>query len=383
MNDLLFWLALVTFAGILLRVTETAVGVLSLPRLDRSPPAAGARLPSLSVIFAARDEEAGIEPALRSLLALDYPALQLVAVDDRSADGTPSILARLAAEDPRLEVIHVEELPAGWLGKTHALQRGAEAARGELLLFTDADVVMEPELPRRAAGMLLEREWDHLTAPPQVVMPTLASRVFGAAFGVFFNLYARPWRVANPRARSAAGIGAFNLVRATAYHGAGGHRAIRLRVDDDMWLGRMLKRQGFRSGFAVAPGLLRVQWYDSLRGMVLGLTKNMFAGQNYRVLPVVGATLALLVLFVWPPLSLPFTGGWTLVLNAGSTLLLIGLFGGAAAHQRMNPAYGLLYPVSTLFFAFVVWRSTLVTLRQGGVVWRGTLYPLDELRRGG
>jgi glycosyltransferase involved in cell wall biosynthesis len=382
MSDALFWLALLTFVGVVLGVGETALGVLSLPRVDRAPPVDASSAPTLSVILGARDEEAGVERAVRSLLALDHPRLEVVAVDDRSTDRTPDILARLAAADPRLKVIRVERIPGGWLGKTHALHLGAEVASGDLLLFTDADVVMAPPLAAHAVGMMLRGGWDHLTIPPRMEMPTLASRIFGAAFGVFFNLYARPWRMPHPRSRAAAGIGAFNLVRAAAYRAAGGHAAIRLRVDDDMWLGRLLKQAGFRGVMGVAPGLLSVPWYESLGGMVRGLTKNMFAGQNYRVPAVVGATLALLLVYIWPPLSLLVTGGATWWLNAGSTLLFVSLFGGAALHQRMHPAYGLLYPLSTLLFLYVLWRSMVVTLRQGGVVWRGTLYPLDRLRRG-
>jgi hypothetical protein len=381
MSAVLFWLALITFIGVLARVADTALGVMSLPRLDREPPLEPAARPPLSVIFAARDEEAELERALRSLLALDYAPLEVVAVDDRSTDRTPEILARVAAEDPRLRVIRVDRLPAGWLGKNHALRLGAEAARGELLLFTDADVVMAPTLGARAVAMLLRGGWDHLTVPPRMEMPTLASRVSGAGFGVFFNLYARPWRMPHPRSRAVAGIGAFNLVRAGAYRAAGGHDAIPLKVDDDMWLGRLLKRAGFRGVMAVAPGLLALRWYASLPDMIRGLTKNMFAGQNYRVPVVVGATLALLLVFVWPPLSLPFVAGWTLALNAASTLLLVALFGGGAVHQRMSPLFGLAFPITTLLFVFIIWRSMLVTLRQGGVEWRGTHYPLDQLRR--
>jgi cellulose synthase/poly-beta-1,6-N-acetylglucosamine synthase-like glycosyltransferase len=377
----LFWLALITFVAVLLGVLETAIGVLSLPRLDRETPVEAGRAPMLSVVVAARDEAAEIERALRSLLALDYPRLEVVAVDDRSEDATPSILARIAAEDPRLRVIRVERLPEGWLGKNHALHLGSEAAAGELLLFTDADVVMAPELASRAIGLMEREGLDHLTVPPRVELPTLPSRVFGAAFGVFFNLYARPWRMPDPRSQAVAGIGAFNLVRASAYRTIGGHRHIALKVDDDMWLGRRLKQEGHRGAMAVAPGMMSVRWYDSLGGMVRGLSKNMFAGQNYRVPVVVGATFALLLVYVWPPLSIPFVSGWTLALNAASSLLLAALFVGSAAHQRMNPLYGLAYPLSTLIFAFTMWRSMIVTLRQGGVEWRGTHYPLDQLRR--
>jgi cellulose synthase/poly-beta-1,6-N-acetylglucosamine synthase-like glycosyltransferase len=109
--------------------------------------------PKLSLLVACRDEAANVRAALSSVLAQDYPALEVVAVDDRSGDATGAILDELAAQHPMLRVVHVTSLPEGWLGKTHALARASEAATGELLLFTDADVVFAPGALRRAASL--------------------------------------------------------------------------------------------------------------------------------------------------------------------------------------------------------------------------------------
>ena len=168
--------------------------------------------PRLSIITAARNEARRIEVALTSLLRLDYPALEIIAVNDRSTDETGAILERLARQHARLTIKHISELPEGWLGKNYALHVGAAEASGTLLLFTDADVVFEPTTLRRAAALMELDALDHLAAIPDVKVPGIALNAFVAAFGVFFSLYARPWKARDARSRFHIGIGAFNLV---------------------------------------------------------------------------------------------------------------------------------------------------------------------------
>ncbi|HVG46286.1 MAG TPA: glycosyltransferase, partial [Longimicrobium sp.] len=181
-HDVLFWLALATaalcvgtFAWLLLAARE-------IPRLGDVPPLGDAEMPAISIVVAARNEARGIEGAMRSLLAQDAPRLEVVVVDDRSDDATGAILDRFARDEPRLRVVHVTELPAGWLGKNHALWLGAGSATGELLLFTDADVVIEPLALRRAVGAMVAGGLDHLTASPSIERPSLLFEMF---IGVF------------------------------------------------------------------------------------------------------------------------------------------------------------------------------------------------------
>ena len=145
------WLAVSLFALLLWLSAATAlcVGMRRIESLTDVPPAADADCPSLSVVVPACNEAAAMEPALRSLLALDYPHLELIVVDDRSTDGTAAIVERLAAAHPQLRLLRVSELPSRWLGKNHALQVGSQAAGGDWLLFTDADVVFQPGALRR------------------------------------------------------------------------------------------------------------------------------------------------------------------------------------------------------------------------------------------
>jgi glycosyltransferase involved in cell wall biosynthesis len=375
-----FYLALLILAALAAMLVELVRGNRHLGFLARVPTLDDADLPMVTAIVAARDEERGMEAALRSLLAQDLARFEVIVVDDRSTDRTGEILDRMAASEPRLRVVHVAELPGGWLGKNHALHLGAGEARGELLLFTDADIVMAPDTVRRAASHVVRRRLDHLTMAPRVHMPGFLIQAFGVVFGIFFIVFTRPWKASDPRSRSHVGIGAFNLVRADAYRRIGTHRAIAMRPDDDMKLGKLVKKNGLRQDFLVAADHISVEWYASVREVVRGLRKNGFAGLDYRVELVVGSTLTLLVVFVWPFLAVLVTGGATRLLYALAVAVILAIYVGAARHQRVPVTGAVAFPVVSLLFVAVVWNAMLYTLRHRGIEWRGTHYPLDELR---
>lgn len=376
----MFWLGAATVLFFVLLLAELASGGRQLVRLRDVAPLADGEMPSVAIVAAARNEARGIEAALRSLLRQDVPRLEVILVDDRSDDGTGEIADRLAAEEPRLKVVHVTELPPGWLGKNHALQLGADGASGELLLFTDADVVMAPDTLRRAAGHLLRGGFDHLTCGPHVDMPGWLLQTFGVFFGVMFVVFTRPWRAKDPRTTHHVGVGAFNLVRAEAYRRIGGHRAIAMRPDDDMKLGKLVKKNGLRQDLVSAPEHVRVEWYHSLGEAVRGLRKNGFAGVDYRLSLVVLATVTQLVFFVWPFAAVFVTHGATRWLYAAAVLLVLGIFAGAAREQRVPVWYGPAVPLASLLFVVVIWNATLYALVHRGIEWRGTHYPLDELK---
>jgi glycosyltransferase involved in cell wall biosynthesis len=380
MQQVLFWIALATAAAWLLAVVDLALGVPRLARLAREEPLDDAEMPSLSIVVAARNEAATLVPALRSLLALDVPRLQVIVVNDRSDDATGELAEQAAAADPRLTVLHVHTLPAGWLGKNHALHLGAAQATGELLLFTDADVVLRPDTLRRAAGRLRRSGVDHLTAGPHVDMPGVLLQAFGVVFGLCFVFFVRPWRVSDPRSRHHVGIGAFNLLRSEAYRRLGGHEAIRMRPDDDLKLGKLVKAHGLRQGFVAAPEFVRVEWYHSVRGAVRGLRKNAFAGTDYRVWAVLLASVGHLLLFFWPFVALLLATGAARTVNALVVAVILLIFAGGAREQRVPVWYGVAVPLTSLLFVAVMWNSMLYTLWHRGIEWRGTHYPLAELK---
>ncbi len=337
---------------------------------------------SVSILVPACNEGATIEPAMRSLLALDYPDLEIIAVNDRSTDDTGDILDRLALDNPRLKVRHVTGLPPGWLGKNHALQIAGEQARGEWLLFTDADVVFAPDTVRRGVAYARTRNIEHLVVSPRCETRDFWERLFVSYFGLMFCFRVRPWDIANPKSKAYVGLGAFNLVRADAYRAFGGHQALPLDVLDDTKLGKVIKRNGFRTHLLEGGDVISVRWVVGLKGVIDGLTKNAFAGFDYSLWRTAGAIAALFYTALYPILALLLPGGTTRLMGLGA-LCLMAL--GAHTMKRVTEAggeYGLAYPLASLVLIYIILRSTWRCYRQQGILWRGTLYPLDELRRG-
>jgi glycosyltransferase involved in cell wall biosynthesis len=357
---------------------DFAIGQASIRALEDIPPGAGG--PSVSLIVAARNEAHGIEAAVDSLLRLDYSPLELIMIDDRSTDETSAILARLARRDSRLKVVTIAELPKGWLGKNHALWIGAGQAGGDRLLFTDADIVFEKTTISRAMRYMESGAIDHLTAIPETRVPGLALNAMVAAFGVFFSLYARPWKARDPRSRSHIGVGAFNLIRADTYRAIGTHQAIAMRPDDDLKLGKLVKKHGFRQDVVNARGFVVVEWYSSLREMIDGLMKNAFAGVDYSLPAVAGSTFALLLMNVWPFVAVFATSGITRALNGVSVLLIAAVFRISARHSGARVRYVFGYPLAAILFAYIIWRSALTAILTGTITWRGTAYPLSQMR---
>lgn len=355
-----------------------------LRELPEQPMARGdgsATLPRVCLIAAARNEAPGLAAAIQSWLALEYPALEMVLINDRSTDQTGAIIERLAHDNPRVTSLHVTHLPSGWLGKTYALALGAAHTTSEWLLFTDADVQFQPKALQKAIDYAMPAGCDHVAGLPQVTGGSWWLKSVEGLFMLIFILWVRPHQVANPHHPAGVGVGAFNLVRSAAYRAIGGHQRIALRPDDDIKLGQLLKRQGFRQRLLDGTGLLAVTWYPSLREMARGLEKNIYAGCDYRLGRFVLVLLSLLALFLGP---------WAGVVLAHGVAR--GLFGGAAAIGLLMSLYtasrgvgrwhvGLGTPVSVLIFAALSIRSVYLTLRRGGIMWRDSFYPLAELRR--
>ena len=215
--------------------------------------------PKVTVVVPARDEAEKVGEALRSLARLDYPALEVIAVNDRSRDETAAILDRIAAEEPRVRALHIAELPEGWLGKCHAMQAGANRAEGELLLFTDGDVVFAPETLRHAVRFLVGRRLDHLALMPGLVSGGYWEDAAKSYFAMLFLVGVKAWAAGSASKNIYVGIGACNLVRRAAYEGIGGHEALRLEVADDLMLGKRIKQAGYRQEALIASDHLRLR----------------------------------------------------------------------------------------------------------------------------
>jgi glycosyltransferase involved in cell wall biosynthesis len=346
----------------------------------------------LTVIVPARNEQQHIEAAMRSLLALDYPSLEIIAVDDRSTDNTGAILDKLQAEVqgvPSLRskggkfefrVMHVTDLPPRWLGKTHAMWTAAQHATGDWLLFTDADIMFRPDSLRRAIAYAEATNTDHLVLFPRVLMATWSARMMYIFFSLMFVFGHRPWKVDDPRTKDSIGIGAFNLIRRSVYENIGTFEPLRMAVVEDLKLGETVKTRGYKQRCVFGPGLVSFHWEEDALGVVHNFTKNFFAVLQYSWWRAVGATLLLGFFNLLPFVGLWFAHGWE---RAGFALALVSIAGfyvGIGIREELSPLYFFMHPVSTALFMYTVLRSMTVTLWHGGVEWRGTKYSLEELR---
>lgn len=380
--------------GVLVRIAAWAVAALwvsklisvwrnlhRIPNLLDSRFAAGeAALPSLAVIVPARNEAADIQASLRALMTQDYPGLRVYAVNDRSTDETGRLMREVAAETPgRLLVVDIDELPPGWLGKTHAMARAAEMADAEYLLFTDADVIFRSDALRRSMACATELRADHFVTLPT----TIIHRWDEAAMLGFFQLLGmwavRLWKVDDPAARDALGVGAFNLIRREAYEQVGGFSALRMEIIEDIGLARRVKAAGLRSQVAFGRGLVSLHWAAGASGIVGVMTKNMFSAFRFH-------TVLLLLACGWMAATavLPFAGlfWWgTLAPGLVTVLAIAGLYRLLERHSGLSAWNAALTPFAGLAFIYAMLLSMATTLRQGGVRWRGTFYSLGELRR--
>jgi len=361
---------------------RTAYGATRLPWIKDFPPAADGDCPHVSLLFAARDEEEKLPVALATLAAIDYPHLEIIGVNDRSQDSTGRILDDFAVAHPRFRVVHVAELPPGWLGKPHALQKAYEASTGDWLLFTDADVRFHPEALRRAVSLAVQRKLDHLTLFGDIEMVGFWERVLLTFFGMAFHLAADPYRISNPNSRVYAGVGAFQLLKRAAYEACGTHRRLAMEVVDDMRLGKIVKQSGFLSGMGVAENFVSIRWHAGLGNIVRGVTKNFFAALNYNLALVVLALIGLLATNVLPFVGVIFAHGWIRIFCTIAVVIALCFHACVSIVMRVSPFYAFTHPLGAILFGYMLLRSTIITLQQGGIQWRGTFYPLDELKRG-
>lgn len=371
------------------RVVDAALGMPKIPDLARSewdrPAHADLPAPRVSIIVPACNEEESIAETLRCLLKLDYPNYEVIAVDDRSTDRTGELMDRVAASPEAhgcLRVLHVTELPKGWLGKPHAMWSATRHATGDWLLFTDADVLFRADTLRRAIAYAESGPADHVIVFPTMIMKTPGERMMIAFFQALFVFGHRPWKVADPEASDHMGVGAFNMVRRSVYDAIGTYHALRMEVLDDMKLGKVVKNAGFAQRNVFGDGLICIRWAKGALGVVRNLTKNFFAVLSYQWWRTVGSIIGLAFLNLVPFLGIWLATGWSRAPYALAVVSMFLIYYGMASRSHIPAYYFFLHPISTLLFVYTLLRSMVRTLRQGGVMWRGTLYPLEELRKG-
>ena len=350
------------------------------PEWDRVP-ALGAEQPRVSVVVPARNEAAKIEQCLRSLLAQDYSELEVCAVDDRSTDETGSIMDQLQREFAgKLDVIHINELPSGWLGKTHAMWRGAAATQSDWILFTDGDIIFRPDALRRAITYAQLTRCEHLVIFPTLVMHSVGEKMMLGFFGLASSLLLRAWKVRDPGAKDHVGAGAFNLIRRTTYESLGTYQALRMEVIDDLKLGQAVKEHGFTQDCVRGPGLIELRWAEGAFGVVRNLQKNMFSLLRFSWPLAVLACIGALIYHLGPWVAIFLAPGISKLGFGLALFSIVLLYARVSRTFHVSPWYVLTHPLAAVMFVYTLLNSAVSSVIHGGVVWRGTTYSLNEIQ---
>jgi chlorobactene glucosyltransferase len=374
-------LHVIVFQAVLLLIALSNVHVLGrTARQDRLR-----SFPQVSVLVPARNEEKNIVRCIGSLLAQDYPAFEVIALDDQSTDGTQAILEKMAHAETRLRVSPGQPLPPGWLGKNWACAQLAAQAVGELLLFTDADTYHEPQALRACVTALEGEHADLLTGFPRQIVRTWGERFIVPFFGWAFYCFVPLWLAYRLKASALSiAVGQLLLLRRTAYDAIGGHAAVRASIAEDLDLARRIKAHGYRWRVLDATRLISCRMYSSSREAFGGLSKNLFAAFGFRLLPYLFAWLWLAVMFLEPPLLLglhalglaPYAQAWLILLCMGLSLALW-----LVPYERLGLSWylGALYPLTLLVIELVAARSLWLSVT-GRLVWKGRALVRPPLR---
>jgi glycosyltransferase involved in cell wall biosynthesis len=380
METLLTALAAGSMLYLIVLITELTIGFNKIKNLSNQAILNRSTLPSVSIMFTALNEENNIESGLTSILNQDYPNLEVIVINDRSTDKTPEILARLEKTHPRLRVYHISELPENWFGKNHGLHVASQHATGEWLLFTDSDVSMKKDTILKTISYALENKLDHLTIHEYHTRKDFWHKIMLLGYYVSYSIVVKPWRIRYSWSKASLGRAVFNLVKTESYKKCGGHEPISLECLDDMKLGELIKKNGFRQDVVNAQDHVEFQWYNSLKEMVVGLEKNGFAYHKYQLSSTLLNILFAFIFFIWPFIAVFAFSGWVQTLNLINIGAMLFLSAFIAKQYSLSKYFALFYPIGVSILVYTVWNSLLATYKNKGVIWRGTFYSLDKLR---
>lgn len=378
---ILLFTSLVSLVVVVYSAVFVAVGVLKMRRLSDVSCKGSKSVPRVSVVVPACNEEKNIEKAILSLLAQEYSKLEIVVVNDRSIDNTGLVLENLQRQHPALTIHTITDVPEGWMGKSHALAEGAKLAAGEILVFTDADVLMEKTTIARAVNYGIANQLDHLSLLFKNTTRgcLLNGLILDAGMGLF--LVFKPWMVRKRGSKHFIGVGAFNMIKKSVYKDIGGHQTIRMHPIDDVMLGKRVKQNGYRQDCLLAQDHVTVPWYGSVKEMVNGLLKNTFSVVHYRALLVPLQLLLIFVASVFPFWGAVWGEGSVQVICLLSAAVRLTSFYCGLAFLGL-PAWYLAGALLTPFISgFIIIKSSFTTIRNKGIVWRGKFYPLRDLRK--
>ncbi len=366
------------------------VAVLFVAALKRSTwhsppqPSGSSRAVKVSVIMPARNEEHDIGRSIESVLAQQDVDLELFVVNDHSTDRTGEIAEAAARADGRVRVIHNPELPPGWLGKSNAMQKAAALAGGDLLLFTDADIIHEPHTLATAVAELERLGLDFFSLFPRMDTISLWENIIVPTFVGGVTMLASPG-IEDPRSTEALAAGAFLLIRTPVFRAIGGFEPIRGEMGDDVGLARLVKSRGYRVGFRFAPEFMHVRIYKGNSHAFWGMTKNVLIGIEGR-LWIAPAVLVLPAFAFWTPIYCAIAG----LIERSAALTLIGAAGYVIPYASMwssrrlfpfHPLKALCYPLVVVPVFCCMARALYLYVARGEVAWRGRSIRVRESRQ--
>jgi chlorobactene glucosyltransferase len=373
---------LITFLQFILVFSVVVYLALNLIHLVRVEPVKGSlrSSPFISVCVPARNEARDIKACLTSLLHQDYPNFEVIAVDDHSTDATGEIIQSLAAEFPNLLHLKGQVLPSGWLGKPFALHQAVQKARGEYLIFTDADPVFQPWVLTSAVYHMTTNDLDMMTLMPGTEFVSFWERAVQPVVFGFIAALSRFKKINSPDSTSAMGFGAFIMVKKEVYESLGGHESIKDEVLEDVMLAKRAKRAGFKLLAADAKSIFSIRMYHSLKEIWTGWRKNIFIAMKKSVLRTLYYICVIFGFLVTPYLVLlgNILSG-TGILLTGVALVALLLTLSASIHLcdeiRLNRRNAFLFPIGAFIMAAIMLNSMFQTLIKRQTEWRGRKYP--------
>lgn len=378
----------------ILYAIRTMVNYNNLPALSKVMDIPAESLPSVSVVIPSRNESKRITPCIESMKSQTYPKLEVLIVDD-STDDTVDVIKNIVKGDKRFRIIKEEKLEGGWVGKPHALQQGSREAKGNWLLFIDADTIHDPDTITSAVKHAVKEKLDMLSILSELVCKSFWEKIIQpipTGLLIFISPLAK---VNDPKSKNAFALGPFILIKKTVFNKIGGYEKIRGRIADDVEMAQLLKNSGFRIGLARAHEFMKLRMYETFGDIWEGWSKNIFMGLVQKreirakgkqiailliglfvvfgmvVFPFISVILSLLVVYL---LKISF---WWFILGSSIFAWFASILIQSIVHKKYhigNPAFSPLYFIGGVVTMGIFLNSAVKTLSGKGVKWKDRVY---------
>lgn len=351
------------------------------------PDAFSDRVPTVSALIPARNEERNIRSCLSALLRQDFPNLEIIVIDDQSTDNTAAVVREFQEQSKAITLINGQELPPGWMGKNHALYQGFQEAGGEYLLFLDADArLTSPQCITQTVRCAIEQDIDLLTLVPHLECKSFWEKVVLPILGFFVMNRFVLKKINDSSSKITSVVGPYLLFRRQTYEAIGGHEQVKGEIVEDLVLAQTIKNRGYRLGYLLGTELFALRLYRDLHGIWEGFSKNFFAGMEQKIWVAIACIFIMFSVLVLPWLSFPIGlaymifYGWnelaiaSLVLGAIPCLITVIIRRLLKAAGDLDDTYSWLQPLGGLVLIGILTNSIVRVIFGKGVSWKGRVY---------